>query len=275
MEAKDKGTDLCEELRILEEIVPEAERNITIDSLINKFSNQHSLIGILMSFMGDLDLQPDLSDYGYTNYSVPVKLYLPEDAIIAEKLKLLRRTAALIRLKDAIENHQAGLPLRTEFGKRYGLIRNDETGELVLDIFNKDHVQQASIIIYKKMVLVDGSYEPQCVAIRYSGDFAGEPGMFYEVVEDLATRGQLASLSIHEYDEASVISSLGINTYDFGVMLPGSPMDRHSVDVCDVPYEKRDLVRGLSLGLHPERIAEICKEENPIGSARKKHSALQ
>jgi len=272
MEAKAKGLDLREELRILEEIIPESERNITIDSLISKFSDQHSVIGVLMSFMGDLDLQPDLTDYGYTNYSVPTKLYLPEDAIIAEKLRLLRRTAAILRLKDAMENHKAGMPLRAEYGKRYGLIRNDETREIILDIFDKDHVQQGSIIIYKKTLLIGNSYEPQLVVIRYSGDFAGEPGMFYEATEDLATRGQIASLLVQEYDEATVVSP---DMYDFSYMLPGKPIDEKLIHICNIPYEKRDLVRGLSLGLHPERIAEIREEKYPVGSARKKHGALQ
>jgi hypothetical protein len=225
-----------------------------------------------MSFMGDLDLHPDLFYYGYTNYSVPVKLYLPEDAIIAEKLRLLRRTAAILRLKSDIEDNHKGMPLKSVYGERRGLIRKDANGETILDLFDKDHVQKGSIIIYKQTVLVDKSYEPQLVVIRYSGDFAGEPGMFYEVTENLATRGKIASLSSCEYDETSVLSP---DMYDFSYVIPGEPMDTKLIHICDVSYEKKDLIRGLSLGLHPERIAEIYGEKTPVGKGRVKESTLQ
>ena len=271
-----KSKSLPEELEELERIIPAESIDITIDNIINKFSNQSSATDVMIGFMEDLELEFDLACleyYGYKNYSVPTHLYQIGDPLlcVVEKLRVLRKAAAIIRLQDDIENNNVVLPLKSENGKYYGSIRNNEDGELVLDVFNNDRVQQVSIIVHNKKLLEDNSYEPQSVVIRYSGDFAGESGMFYEIVEDLALLSQISSLSISAYDEYSVLSP---EMYDFSYMLPGKPIDEKVINICQISNEKKDLGK-LSLGLHPDKISEICGEENPIGSARRKKGTLQ
>lgn len=254
------GRTLTEELKRLERMIPESEKGLTMDDIILSFADK-SVIARIMEIRGDLDLQFDLSSYGYPEYILSSRSYQDEGSTIAEKLRKLRRVAALIRLRDDIENNNAGLPL---IG---GIIRRTEDGSLILKVFD-NKLPVAAVLVRKQVVLEDGSYEPQEIFMRYSGRFSGESGKFYEATEQLTRYGQLTSVSFHSYDEGSVLRK---DIYDFSNPINAEPIDSHRIIIADIPYDKKDSIGGISFGLHPNRVETVASEEYPSGSARRKH----
>jgi hypothetical protein len=262
--------DLETELSELEKSLPEEAKDLTIDSVLSNFAD-HTMTGRVLEVCFDLDLQFDLTPYGFEDYTVSKNSYGTNEAFnVAERLRKLRRANAILKAKNS-----GILTFRTTDGLFSATAKKNESGEVLLRVFESETaIHMASIFIGKLVILSDESYEPQTVIIRYTGDFIGKSGEFYEANEQLGRCAQILKVNFTSFDlpkDPDLTEYL--NCFSSSIDL--QEISSCEIHPCDLSINSRDLVGGMSIGFHPERVKTIISEENPIGTAKKKYGALQ
>lgn len=234
------------------------------DYVLSNFC-ESDMINSLLEACSCFDLQVDLSPYGYTEYSVSRKTYDKEEEYQeAERIRRLKKSSAILKSQNS-----GVLTFKSVNCKLKAKATKTDSGDIFLKIFrSKDRLHIASVLIGQSPKLADDSYDMRTVIIRYNGELVARPGFFYEAVETMSRYGPVEKLNFTVFDGSADPREYLRN---FSNVIDLDEISSNEIFPRELSFDKMDLVRGMSIGFHPERVeAILSSDEYPNGGARRK-----